>query len=76
MIRILGSMVISISILSASYANSVRTINPLSVTKCCIGSKFVNLCKSGCCSWHGGVCGCENDRSVCCDGSLSPTCGC
>ncbi len=30
----------------------------------------------GCCSHHGGVCGCKNDRAVCCDGQLSPTCGC
>ena len=30
----------------------------------------------GCCSWHKGVCGCENGRAVCCDGTYSPTCGC
>jgi len=30
----------------------------------------------GCCSHHHGVCGCKNDRAVCCDGQLSPTCGC
>jgi hypothetical protein len=32
--------------------------------------------KSGCCSWHKGVCGCEGGRAKCCDGTLSPTCGC
>jgi len=32
--------------------------------------------KRGCCSWHGGVCGCSAGRAVCCDGKLSPTCGC
>lgn len=32
--------------------------------------------RSGCCSWHGGVCGCSDGRAVCCDGKLSPTCGC
>ena len=32
--------------------------------------------KGGCCSWHGGVCGCEGGRAVCCDGTLSPSCGC
>lgn len=32
--------------------------------------------RSGCCSWHSGVCGCSGGRSLCCDGSLSPTCGC
>ena len=30
----------------------------------------------GCCSWHGGQCGCEGNRVVCCDGTLSPTCTC
>jgi len=30
----------------------------------------------GCCSWHGGVCGCEDGRAKCCDGTLSPSCGC
>lgn len=32
--------------------------------------------QSGCCSWHGGVCGCANGRKKCCDGSLSPSCQC
>lgn len=33
--------------------------------------------RSGCCSWHGGVCGCaSNGRVICCDGTLSPTCYC
>lgn len=33
--------------------------------------------KRGCCSHHGGVCGCnDSGRQVCCDGSLSPTCTC
>ena len=30
----------------------------------------------GCCSHHSGVCGCSKGRATCCDGSLSPTCGC
>jgi len=32
--------------------------------------------RRGCCSHHGGVCGCSNGRALCCDGILSPTCGC
>jgi hypothetical protein len=32
--------------------------------------------RRGCCSWHGGVCGCSNGRARCCDGSLSPSCPC
>lgn len=30
----------------------------------------------GCCSWHKGVCGCRAGKVACCDGTLSPTCGC
>lgn len=30
----------------------------------------------GCCSWHGGVCGCTLSRIKCCDGTLSPSCEC
>lgn len=32
--------------------------------------------RQGCCSWHGGVCGCSSAGIVCCDGTQSPTCGC
>lgn len=35
------------------------------------------LAQSGCCSHHGGVCGCSSSgRTECCDGTLSPSCGC
>ena len=34
------------------------------------------LQRQGCCSWHGGVCGCSRGRALCCDGTLSPSCGC
>lgn len=30
----------------------------------------------GCCSHHGGECGCAGGRDMCCDGTLSPSCGC
>lgn len=32
--------------------------------------------RSGCCSHHHGVCGCSDGRAVCCDNTLSPSCGC
>ena len=32
--------------------------------------------RSGCCSRHGGVCGCDKGRAVCCDTTKSPSCGC
>lgn len=36
------------------------------------------IARRGCCSWHQGVCGCDEaqDRIVCCDGTLSPSCTC
>ncbi len=34
------------------------------------------VAQQGCCSWHGGVCGCQNGRVVCCDGRYSPSCTC
>lgn len=30
----------------------------------------------GCCSHHHGQCGCQGNRIVCCDNTLSPTCTC
>ena len=30
----------------------------------------------GCCSSHGGECGCQDGRDLCCDGALSPSCTC
>ena len=34
--------------------------------------------RQGCCSWHGGECGCNyaTGRVICCDGTLSPSCYC
>jgi len=33
--------------------------------------KVVQVARSGCCSWHGGVCGCSSQgRAVCCDNTL------
>ena len=34
------------------------------------------LPRSGCCSHHGGECGCRGGRALCCDNTLSPSCGC
>lgn len=51
-------------------ANGEKNLNVASIDQI----KLVN--RSGCCSWHQGVCGCRAGRAVCCDGSYSPTCGC
>jgi hypothetical protein len=39
---------------------------------------FLSFATSGCCSHHGGVCGCDSSvgKQSCCDGTLSPSCTC
>lgn len=34
--------------------------------------------RRGCCSHHGGVCGCDRrtNHQLCCDGAISPSCLC
>lgn len=36
------------------------------------------LAQRGCCSWHGGVSGCDSNtgKLLCSDGTDSPTCAC
>lgn len=36
----------------------------------------IQISQRGCCSWHGGNCGCQYGRIVCCDGQYSPSCTC
>jgi hypothetical protein len=40
------------------------------------GATKEQIVQQGCCSHHQGVCSCSGGRAVCCDGKLSPTCGC
>ena len=41
----------------------------------CLPSESIAM-GQGCCSWHGGECGCQDGRDVCYDGTLSPSCTC
>lgn len=52
------------------------TIQVLDKTKLNIDT--LDLARRGCCSHHGGVCGCNeaSNRIECCDGTLSPSCTC
>jgi len=50
---------------------------PLAAESCGPATKGdETLAQQGCCSWHGGVCGCSGSRAACCDGTLSPSCSC
>ena len=50
---------------------------PLNNLLCLFSSKGdLSTAKSGCCSWHGGVCGCTGSHQLCCDGTISSSCTC
>ena len=75
-------VVLLVLLVSASvYAGekSTTTLPEQNIAKQCPADRAqpqVQIAGRGCCSWHGGVCGCVDGRAKCCDGSLSPTCGC
>jgi len=58
------------------FASDTNKINEINFDKQVISFNVVEVEKSGCCSWHGGVADCRNGRVVCADGSLSPSCTC
>lgn len=78
------SVIILAIALFLSFGNvndSISDNNQVVISKVDFGTLNSNLVdieiqKRGCCSWHGGVCGCSNGRVLCCDGTLSPTCTC
>ena len=55
--------------LSVAAAFAVSSAAPVCSTALAIGQQ-------GCCSHHGGVCGCSGSRKKCCDGRLSLGCRC
>jgi len=63
-------IIIGISCVSFINVNSSKAVG-----QCGIDSKAQ---RSGCCSRHGGVCGCNKtiNKLKCCDGTSSPSCGC
>ncbi len=55
-----------------SFSNMPESITQLSY----MNNYILDSNQRGCCSHHGGVCGCEGGRKVCCDGTFSPSCTC
>ncbi len=55
---------------------SIFSIGFVTYDKITYSNQSHSLTQRGCCSHHGGVCGCSNGRQKCCDGTLSPSCQC
>lgn len=55
----------------------LRLLFVLALAGCHANPNPVLSCSvEGCCSYHGGVCGVQDGKIVCCDDTLSPTCVC
>jgi hypothetical protein len=61
---------------SFSYAGSPSQVPSTSCSKSQNQSSNDKIAQSGCCSHHGGVCGCSGGNEMCCDGAASPSCSC
>lgn len=59
---------------NAQWACDLKPVDKVVVSRS-LNSIF-EPARRGCCSWHNGTCGCTDGRAVCCDGTLSPSCGC
>jgi len=74
-------MVLAIRVNGVSYAEDLKVYELADFPQDLKLEIFIPNCeakiaRSGCCSWHGGVCDCILGRVVCCDGTLSPSCLC
>lgn len=74
----LAAAVLAIAMVSAVHAATIPSWVADMITKPASSPQMTiwQEARSGCCSWHGGVCGCSAGRALCCDGQLSPSCGC
>jgi hypothetical protein len=78
MVRFLLLVALSLGPLALDVAGAEESlVGPtLADESCALGHPSADPEQRGCCSWHGGVCGCSGIRVVCCDGALSPSCRC
>ena len=69
-----------VAVMSAALLYPVLTVDsgqPAGIISDLVSESYGPIAKSGCCSWHGGVCGCNSYGGVeCCDGTTSPSCTC
>ncbi len=59
---------------STQWACDVKPVDKIVVSRSF--NSIFEPARRGCCSQHSGTCGCTSGRTVCCDGTLSPSCGC
>jgi hypothetical protein len=79
MIKMLATFCVTAAVLMfvpPVFANESRIEPPEACEHALTTAADADPERRGCCSWHGGVCGCAGTRAVCCDGSLSPSCPC
>jgi hypothetical protein len=68
------ALLLSLNTFAANITvNDKKTVDCEAIMK--TGNKEL-IAQRGCCSHHQGVCGCNNGRDKCCDGTLSPSCTC
>jgi hypothetical protein len=76
----LTSFALLVLVASSAQNNPVRDLQPgigrVPRAQSLRAAPKFELAGRGCCSWHGGECGCSGGRVVCCDGTFSPTCTC
>jgi hypothetical protein len=72
---VVSDALLTVALIRAGSSEKSASINGSDPIALCLSSESIPMGK-GCCSWHGGECGCQDGRDVCCDGTLSPTCTC
>ena len=78
MIAIIAMLLAATAPVQAAPTSPLKT-TPIEMPADCKGKTFASAeeaMQSGCCSHHGGVCGCSGGRKTCCDGATSPSCKC
>lgn len=71
--KCIAAIIMVLFLVTASYAEHKPKAQR---QKSSVKKESVKKSGQGCCSHHGGVCGCSNGRSLCCDKTLSATCKC
>lgn len=79
MIAIIAMLLAATAPVQSAPTTPLTKTTPIEMPADCKGKTFASAeeaMQSGCCSHHGGVCGCSGGRKTCCDGATSPSCTC